>query len=156
MKLARHSFVFFIRHIWIALGLFYLIVAVYPASRWYDVGTLEIPVSREGEPVLMLYTGGPLKPFVGSYAVTVRHLDNGMIACEASGGPFPYKPGTTRPDPLTMDWWAPSDPRCSQLRSGTYVIVNCWEIEGLAWGLIPNKRLCSSPKAFNIAPARKD
>lgn len=150
MSSARKATVFLIRNVWLIFGLAYLALAAFPASYWYDVGATDIPDAPHGEPVKILFTGGPLREFRGSYTVTMRRFETGEIACEARGGPFPYKPGSKRPNPLTMEWWAPSDNRCHRPPVGTYIVTTCWEVEGPMGGLVPDKHVCSQPEAFNV------
>lgn len=129
-----------------------MIGALLPASIWYKAGTLGFSSAREGEPIFIFYQGGPVRPFMGSYTVTMRDFKTGAIACEARGGPFNYKPGTPRPEPLTMDWWAPGDERCWSPPAGTYAVETCWSIWSAIFGFLPRKHVCTQPAWLEIRP----
>jgi len=107
-----------------------LIYSYVPISPWYNIGNLSVendPVPRGGK-VELEYDGGPKVPFRGSYSVTIRDATSGEIIAEGRGGPFGYKPGSKRPDPLFLTWWLPSDPRVAEItkRPGAYYIETCW------------------------------
>lgn len=140
----------------LALGLSYLVLSVFPGSYWFDVGETEIPEVEQGKPVEILFTGGPVRNFIGSYTVTMREFGSRQIMCEAHGGPFPYDPSSERPDPLTMEWWAVSDPRCYRPAVGSYIVVACWDIEGPFFGLVPPKQVCTDPAHFRITPSKQE
>lgn len=125
-------------------GVFYLALALWPAAFWYKAGSTVFPDAVEGEVVQLEYNGGPRREFIGSYSVLGRDFSTREVVCEARSSRFPYEPDSKRPDPLDMEWWAKSDPRCHSFSSGTYSISTCWTIHGLFWGLVPDKTLCTS------------
>lgn len=128
----------------LAFGLTYLALASVPISHWYDVGDLALPEAVEGQPVRIEYHGGAVRDFMGSYTVIARDFGTRAVVCDAASGPFRYEVGAPRPDPLTMDWWAPGDDRCSSLSQGTYSLETCWRVHNPFRGLVPSKVGCAS------------
>lgn len=142
----------FLRLFWIPILALYIVASLWPARFWYNPGLMYVPNSREGERIVLHFTGGVVRGFDGSYAVLVREIDTGKVVCDASGGPFPYRTDATRPDPLTIGWWAPSDPRCANLPAGNYILETCWTVGGLLWGILPPKNICHDPAPFTVLP----
>lgn len=128
----------------LAFGAIYLALASVPISRWYYVGDLALPETVQGGPILIEYHGGAVRDFMGSYTVIARDFATREIFCDASSGPFKYEVGAPRPDPLTMAWWAPGDPRCQALSAGTYALETCWKVHAPFGGLVPSKVGCTS------------
>ena len=144
-----------IRHVWAVFMLAYLTMALWPASYWYDPGQLVIKNNVEGDPVQLLYQGGARRNFTGSYTVLMRDFQTQEVVCEASSGFLSYSVDSKRPDPLFMDWWAPSDPRCNAPPVGTFQTTTCWTISGILWGLVPPKHVCTDPASHTVT-ARVD
>jgi len=138
-----------------ALPLAYLMASLTPASYWYDAGTMIIPDANEYAPVIIDYDGGAKREFTGAYSVVVRNIRNQQVVCDASGGPFTYKPDAVYPAPLTLSWWAPSDARCSALPEGAYLVETCWGIRNIFWGLVPAKAICTTSNPFNVVRKEK-
>lgn len=143
---------YLLRHFWMGFALAYLGMALIPASIWYAPGTLAIPDSVEGEPVELLYQGGAVRDFTGRYTVVSRDLRTSEIVCEAVSGYFPYEVDSVRPEPLYMDWWAPSDPRCNALPAGTFSTQTCWTVSGVLGGLAPPKHICGEAVTHTVHP----
>ncbi|MBB5515751.1 hypothetical protein FHS89_001771 [Rubricella aquisinus] len=133
-------------------AIFYAALIITPVSWWYELGEIEVIDAREGEPILIVYHGGATREFLGSYSVVVRDFATRGIVCEGRSGRFVYEVGAPRPDPLSMAWWAPSDPRCAALPAGTYVMETCWTVYSPFWGLVPSKTECLRSPAFTIHP----
>ena len=126
----------------VLFGLAYAGMFLTPVSYWYDVGDLVVRDATQNAPAELEYAGGAVRHFLGSYTVVAREFGSRGIVCEAQGGPFQYDPAAIRPDPLTMDWWAPSDARCSALPVGVYTLETCWTVHRPFFGLVPNKTQC--------------
>ena len=124
----------------------------YPFSYYYSVGELYVdPNPAVQGDVRLVYNGGPNHAFLGKYSVIVREFTNGEIVCDASSAPFEYKLGSKRPDPLTIAWWAPSDPRCANLAPGVYSMQTCWTIVDRGWsGLLPDITECIMTPHFRV------
>lgn len=151
--LGKSAMNFLRKNVWMGFALTYLIAALLPGSLWQNPGQLEVADTRQGEEIHLLFDGGPIRPFFGSYTVTLRDFSGGGVVCEASGGPINYVPGSQYPETITMEWWAPSDRRCWNPPVGTYSLETCWEVHGPLWGLVPSKRVCAPRAAFTVAPA---
>ena len=143
-------------YFWLGFMLLYLVAALWPASFWYEPGRMAISDSTVGQPVEILYQGGANRDFIGGYTVVMRDFETQGIVCEARGGPFPYRPESKRPVPLTMEWWAPSDRRCHRPPVGDYLTETCWKISGLLWGIIPPKHNCTEPVSHSVRPAQNE
>lgn len=137
---------------WIVVPFFltYFGLALVPASYWHNAGAIFVPDEQHDQPIELRWQGGAQRQFLGSYTVIARSLDTNRIACDARGGPFIYHLGTTIPDPLTLDWWAPSDSRCSDLPVGAYTLETCWTVITPFWGIVPNKTQCVTSNPFRI------
>lgn len=133
------------RNYWMIILFVYIIFAIWPAYFWYETGITVIHDSVEGSSIELLHDGKTKIDFMGGYSVIMRNLKTNEIVCDARGGPFPYETTSKRPDPLYMEWWAPSDPRCHKPPSGDYVTTTCWKVYGLLWGLLPPKNVCTDP-----------
>lgn len=149
MKLLR-----LLASVWIVLPFFatYFGLAVVPASYWHDKGSMFVPDLQSEQPIELRWQGGAKREFRGVYTVVVRSIDNNQIVCEARGGPITYHPEATRPDPLTLDWWAPSDPRCKILPTGAFTLETCWTIKAPFGGVVPDKTHCLMSNPFRIEP----
>lgn len=125
-------------------GALYLGLAMVPVSYWYTIGDVVFPEAVEGQPIFMDYSGGARRDFLGSYTVIGRNFATREIVCDARSGPFMYEVAAPRPDPLTMAWWAPSDPRCKSLPAGAYAIETCWTVHRPFLGVVPARVGCTS------------
>ena len=139
---------------WIVLPVFmiYIGLALIPASYWHNKGEMFVLDPQTSQPIHLLWTGGTVRGFTGRYTVVVRNLDQNRIVCEAMGGPFTYRPNSTRPEPLTMDWWAPSDQRCSTLPADAYTVETCWTVKAPFGGVVPDKTHCVTSNPFQVRP----
>ena len=144
-----------IRHAWPVLLLLVWLAAhlSMPFSSYYRLGEIDVgPDPALQGNVKLEYNGGAIRPFLGKYSVTVRRFENNEIACEAGSAPFLYDPNSVRPDPLTMAWWAPSDPRCASLPPDVYTMQTCWTVTSRGpLGILPNITKCLSTPIFRVA-----
>ena len=143
-------FKFILRHAWLVLMVIYLALAAWPATHWYDPGRLEIHDTVQGEQIELLYQGGAVRTFFGSYTVIMRDFETQGVVCEARSGFFTYKPEAERPDPITMEWWAAGDYRCYRPPVGNYITETCWTISGVLWGIVPPKHICATPVSHSV------
>lgn len=139
------------RAIWVVAVLWCALV-LWPASYWYEAGVLRVDDFREGQTLNLIYTGGAERAFHGSYSVIIRDAGNQSVVSEDRSGKFRYKVGSERPNPLTMEWWAPRDLRGHNLPAGTYVMETCWVIHRPFWGLAPSKVTCAMSNPFRVHP----
>ena len=137
---------------WIVMPFFltYVGLALVPASYWHDKGTMFVPDEQSDQPIELRWQGGAKREFRGVYTVVVRSIDTNRVVCEARGGPITYRPDATRPDPLTLDWWAPSDPRCADLPLGAFVLETCWTVKAPFGGVVPDKTHCLASNPFRV------
>ena len=138
------------RVIWL-LALAWAMIAVWPASFWYNAGALEVEDAQAGAEILLRYNGGPERPFIGSYAVVVRDATTLAVVDEDPSGKFPYRPKVQRPARLTLEWWGP---RLKPLKPGSYFLETCWTVHGRFWGLVPGKTTCNESNVFHILEAK--
>lgn len=135
--------------LWV-LAAIWTVLALWPASTWYSTGALRIDDYRQGEVMQIAYSGGPARQFKGSYSVVIRNASSGEIVSEDRSSVFTYKTGVTRPDPITINWWAPGDERAFNLPAGTYVMETCWTVHRVFGGLVPAKHTCTESNIFRV------
>ena len=141
---------------WI-FGLLVLAILMTPTTLWIKDSSISVADTRQGEDIEIEYDGQVVRDFVGRYGVIIRDVSSNQIVCEARGGPFPYVVGSTRPDPLTMAWWAVSDTRCygENLPTGLYSMNTCWSIYPTFRGWVSpiSRTHCIEPvEPFHIYP----
>lgn len=129
-----------------------------PPTIWIKDTHISVSDTRQGDPIEIEYDGRTVREFIGKYGVIVRDAVSGQIVCEARGGPFPYVIGSTRPDPLTMTWWAVSDSRCygQNMPTGLYEMSTCWSIYPIfgEWVSPLSKTHCiHTEEPFHVYPA---
>ena len=134
-------------------GLFLVIKSLHPFGAYYDTGELLVyPDPAVQGDIRLEYNGRTLREFKGKYSVIVRGFKDNVIACDASSAVFTYRTDSVRPEVLTMEWWAPGDPRCANLPAGTYEMETCWTIVDLGpWGFLPNETECVTTPAFRVS-----
>lgn len=119
--------------VWL-MALLWTAAALVPASFWYDGDDMRIDDVRAGRPVELFYSGGPLRSFVGSYAVIMRDIEAREIVGEDRSARFTYRTNGQRPVPLTLAWWAPGNARLQSLPPGRYQMETCWTVHDAFWG----------------------
>jgi len=129
------------------------VAALIPASYWYDAHDTRIDDFSEGGEFELLYSGGPVRAFIGSYAVIVRNVEKRQVVGEDRSARFPYRVGGQRPAPLPIAWWAPGDARLRALPPGSYQMETCWTVHDAFWGVVPAKTTCSESNIFRVRPA---
>lgn len=134
------------------LAALWAVAALFPASFWFDAHDTRVDDLVEGDPLVLLNSGGPLRNFIGSYSVIIVDVQTRTIIGEDRSARFPYRVGTSRPDPLTIEWWAPGDPRMHRLAPGSYQMETCWTVHDAFWGLVPPKTTCSESNIFRVLP----
>lgn len=137
--------------IWVVIGLWFLSVSL-PASLWYKTGQLHIPDYTQGTNPSIVYNGGPVRNFKGSYGAVVRSAKTGEIVAETpQSSIFSYKPNAARPDLLKLDWWVNSHEKTMNLPPGSYTMETCWTIRPPLFFLM-NKYTCAESNIFTVAP----
>lgn len=117
---------------------------------WYDVGETHVRDARDGRVVVIDYDGGPVRPFLGRYSVIVRNAITHEVAIDAFSGRFEYNPGSDRPDPVTLAWWAAPDRRAGHLPPGRYYMRTCWTVLDGFWGLAGPLTECIQSNTFEV------
>ena len=90
------------------------------------------------------------REFVGAYSGTIRNVTTSTIACDFSGGPFPYKPESILPGTIDLGWWTGGKAACLELPQGSYVLETCWTVIDPIGGVLPDKRACLSSNVFKV------
>lgn len=137
----------------LVLSMAFLAVAGWPVSHWYSTGVMHVDDFTEGEPFILQYAGGPVRPFIGSYSVTLRDGSHLGVIAEDRSAPFQYLPGVQRPDPLTIEWWAPGSEEMHNPAPGQYVLKTCWTVH---MRFAPGKTACMSSNIFTVHPNAAD
>lgn len=138
----------------LALGLAWMTGAYGISARfWYEPVRVIVADAVEGQPFVMDVDRRIKRSFRGSYTVVVRTLAGNVVICEA-GGAVNYRPDSALPVPVTMAWWAWSDPRChgANMAPGQYVMTTTWVIEQ-PFGILPDKSVSIVSPPFTVRPA---
>lgn len=137
---------------WVVAAL-WAAAALVPATYWYDPRDMRIDDIVEGDQLELLYSGGTVRDFIGSYSVIMREAGRNEIVGEDRSARFRYRSDSNRPDPLTIEWWAPGDERFHNLRPGSYQMRTCWTVHDAFFGLVPGKTVCSESNIFRVLPS---
>ena len=83
-----------------------------------------------GKPVEMVVDRTIHAEFSADWFVRVRDYQSKQVVCEATGG-GQYLPDAEMPSPVTLEWWAYTEPRCAgpNLQPGTYVVETTWRVD---------------------------
>jgi hypothetical protein len=134
---------------------------------WFDPNQPQLVSTEVGQPVNLVFTRDIKVATDIQYAVIIRSVDSNEVACEAHGGPFEYK---QQKGPLvgkTLAWWAPDDPRCSNLPPGSYYGEVIWTavtplasflpdaLDGTLGWLLPTKHVKRDIPVFSITEKEK-
>ena len=109
---------------------------LFPAWHWFEVDRVEVLAAVEGQPVPMEYSRDIKRPFVGDWRVKVWRAegDEWLPVCATPVTRETYEPGTKLPDPVTLEWFAYTDPDCYRLEAGDYQMEVVWTINpGSVW-----------------------
>ena len=118
-----------------------------PASLWFDAGQLTVKEWR-GEETEILFSGGPVGNFAGSYSVIIEDATTQAIVAEDRSAVFQYQTGRARPPHIDLAWWAPGLP---DLPPGAYVMETCWTIHRpLGFFPVTNKTTCVTSNIFEV------
>lgn len=133
------------------LSIIWAILAALPLSIWFEPGTVVIASTDLNKQPALLVSDRKIKRSVFmSYSTVIHRIYPDRISCEAKGGPYWFHPDRPLPPSkeMTLAWWAPSDPRCSSLPPGEYVMETCWSAQ--VSGLLPEKKACIQSNPFMI------
>jgi hypothetical protein len=129
----------------------WVVMAAWPMSYWYDVGSTFIEDSVSGTPPIVLYHGGAVREFTGSYNVILRDAVTEKVVNESPSEPFTYRTGVERGE-IDLKWWAPKFD--FPMAEGRYFIETCWTVHRPFYGFLPNKTACTeASNIFKILPA---
>jgi hypothetical protein len=137
--------------LWLAM-IFWGALAAWPANWWFDPGIIEVRDYRAGDTMEIVFTGGPVRSFIGGYSVAVRDAHSMEIVSEDIGGPLEYETDAGRPDPITIEWWAPRAFVAHHLRPGDYLMQTCWTVLRPFGGFVPAKTVCAETDVFAVHP----
>lgn len=110
-----------------------------PALWWYDAKSMIASDAKLGEPVVMYVDREIKRPVFGEWDVILRRRfeDGWVIVCVAPGTSY-YRPNSSMPRPLTLDWWTAD--QCRPDAPGLYFVSTIWTFDP-AW--LPGKRKTS-------------
>lgn len=141
LKLAREAIIWIVFTIW-------LIALAMPASYYKESGTLKVDTEGQEE-MIIVYTGEIHREFLGVYSVIIRDAHTDKIVAEDRSNTILYKPNSNRPNPITLDWWAPGIADI-ELPPGYYVMTTCWTIKRPFGGIVPEKHICVTSNVFEV------
>lgn len=120
----------------------------FPATYWIKPRAVIVSDGVVGQPVTLRVDRAVKRKFKGEYHVYIRSLPGQVAYCEAHGN-IRYRTDALLPDPVTLEWWAYSDPRCHgrNLKPGMYAMKTCWEIKLPLW---LSREVCIDSPAFQI------
>lgn len=106
------------------------LMAVPPVSWWLVVDHITVNDGVAGQPITMDVDRTINRTFEGEWRVEVRRMERGAWEsyCTTSTKRQTYEADAALPDPVTLEWWAWTEPRCYSLPEGTYRITTVWTI----------------------------
>lgn len=122
---------------------------------WFDPSDYYVSDGTADQVPTITFGRSIKRETVMSYHVTVRRVGethSGVIVCDPTGGPFPYRPDAKLPKVIDLVWWSGGDSRCWPLTPGNYVSVTCWTAVEPFYGLVPPKTVCRRSNVFTIRP----
>lgn len=139
---------------WIVVSL-WTVGAVWPMSFWYETGEIRIDDYQVGEQMEIIYNGEVKRDVKLSYSVIIRQAETNKIISEESSSIFNYRPGSIRPDPITIEWWAPASFKSHNLNPGAYYMTTCWTAPNMFGGIVPSKVSCAESNIFVVTNPEK-
>lgn len=125
------------------------------ADFWMTVEKLDVQDVTQGEPILIDYSRTIRRPFTADWRVKVRRFtDDGLEwVCATPISREDYDAKSRLPRPVTLQWFAWTDPRCYDLQPGRYEIAATWEINPDGLASIMFRRTARVTDTFTIRPA---
>lgn len=124
------------------------VIALWPASFWYEVNAVRVFDTKSGDPVIMAVDRKIHRDFRGEWIASIRRLESiGWVAFCQAEGKANYAKDSQLPEPLTLKWW--THPNCNQLPPGKYVMRTSWVVKGV--GIFPDKEVQADSNIFQIS-----
>lgn len=118
---------------------------VVPIDRYYDLRSVYVSNSLEGDVPTMLVDRTISRDFRGWYEVEIRRAAGSQF--EPCGEPIKgpertYRTASTLPDPLTLDWWMdiPPNKRPCSLTPGQYRVITRIYVRGPMGAILTTER----------------
>ena len=122
---------------------------VWPATRYYELISVEIGDAVVGDPVPLRAVRVIKRPFAGEYNVSIRQVGHSAPICNG-GMDVDYKTGLDPVAERDLEWWtAGAVPACmGVLQPGRYVLTTCIYVKS------PEREICKDSNPFTIRPRR--
>lgn len=134
----------------VPVGAYLMLHVIFGFDHYYEIGHIKVVDPARPGQITLAYDGGPKRSFIGQYSVTVRDFSSHRVACDAKSGRFRYRPGSSRPEVITMEWWSGGDERCMGIGPGVYIMTTCWTAHQRLSGLLPPVTRCLDSNPFTV------
>lgn len=123
---------------------------------WMTVEKMDVQDAIEGEPILIDYERTIRRPFTADWRVQVRRVTGDGLewVCATPVAREDYDARSRLPRPVTLAWFAWTDPRCHNLTPGQYEISAAWEVNPDGLASILFRRTVRATDTFTIRPAK--
>ena len=120
---------------------------IWPASRYYDLVSVEIGDAEVGQPVPLRAVRQIKRDFAGRYNVSIREVGKSAPICNG-GMAVRYRAGSDIVLDTDLEYWtAGAVPDCmSEMKPGMYILSTCIFID------IPPRETCRDSNVFTIRP----
>lgn len=104
--------------------------AVMRSDYWFEVVAFDVRDVTYGDPITIHYERKIARQFSADWRVNVRRkTDRGLeFVCSSPTRRDDYEPTAVLPEPVTLEWFAFTDPRCFTLHPGQYQITVTWDL----------------------------
>lgn len=125
-----------------------------PASFWFSVTAVDVLDGEQGQPMIMEYDRTIRRAFTADWRVKIRrHSGDGLEwVCATPVQREDYDRRSRKPDPVTLEWFAWTDPRCYDLDPGDYTLTVTWEINPSGLAALMFRRTVSMTDNFRVLP----
>lgn len=124
-----------------------VVAHVWPTDFWFEVRSVRVFDSKEGERIVMAVDRTIKRDFRGYWTTSLRRLENGgWVSYCTSDGSTNYQVDSKYPEPLTLKWW--TYPNCHPLGVGKYMLRTNWVIRGI--GPLPDKEVTADSNIFEV------
>lgn len=134
--------------------MYFLLHLALPSSYWFEVNRFEVADAAEGEPIIIEYDRTIAWHFWADWRVEVTRINGSGVsqACSTVWQREDYDPEETLPDPVTLAWFAYTDPKCFNLPPGDYRVTATWFINPIGLMRFLLGRTASVSDTFTITP----
>lgn len=103
---------------------------IMPASSWFSVNSLDVHDAVEGDQIIVDYDRTIRRSFTADWRVKIRREagDGLEWVCATKPHREDYDLKSRLPEPVTLEWFAWTDPRCYELPAGDYEITAIWQL----------------------------